>query len=133
MLKNKRMNPVFILNQMLKQKRGFTIIELMVVAGILVISITALLGSIVASYRLLQSEINKAIAALDAQYVLEKLKSESFDALSSRTDINFTNLANESINVKVTQTGQKKIVNVTVNWIENGETRSFLLSTFFSL
>ncbi len=109
--------------------KGFTLLELMVVAGILVIAITGTLSTFVNASLLNQANRNKAIAANDASYVLEKLKRTPYSQLASYTDANFTGLDNESIAVTVTTLSNAKNVVANVTWTEREAERSFSLGT----
>ncbi|MDD5347246.1 MAG: type II secretion system protein [Candidatus Omnitrophica bacterium] len=116
----------------IRKRNGLTLLELMVVAGILVVAITALLSSFIHSFILNTANVNKAMAASDAQYVLEKLKNVTYADLASYTDTNFTNLDDEAIAVAVTGSGQSKSVVANVTWTEQGRQRHLELSTLVS-
>ena len=113
----------------LKKRRGLTLLELMVVAGILVVGITGLLASFVGSFILNVSNNNKSIAATDAQFVLEPLFGGSYSDVVSSTNTGFTNLPDEIINVTVSAISGGKNIVVTVNWMERGAQRSFEIVT----
>ena len=115
---------------------GFTFLELMVAVGILVVAITGLLSAFINASLLSQANRNKIIAVNDAQYVLEKVRTNpDYDAPGSYNVSNFTNLnlASESIFVTVSSpSANKKNVVANVTWIdERQQTRSFNLITQF--
>jgi prepilin-type N-terminal cleavage/methylation domain-containing protein len=114
-----------------KSSSGFTLMELMVTAAILVVGVTGLLGAIINASILGQASHNKAVAVNDAQYVLEKLVDGTYADLSSHTDGNFTglNLNNESVFVSVSEASGIKTATVYVNWSESEKTRSFNITT----
>ena len=118
------------------EKSGFTLLELMVAAAILVISITALLASFINSYLLNEASNNKAIAANDAQYVLEKLKNMTYDEISSCSaccmDYGFSNLPDECIEVIVAENGDVKEVTADVSWTDRGFQKNFNITTRFA-
>lgn len=113
-------------------KKGFTLLELMVVAGILVIAITGLLASFISSYFLNQTNNNKAMAVNDGQYVLEKLKDLTYGNITSYTDYNFSNLDNETIYVTVSEASNVKTVIANVTWTERQRQRYFNIITRFA-
>lgn len=117
--------------QQKKLNAGFTLIELMVTAGILVVAITGLLSAFISASFLSQENHNKVIAVNDAQYVLEKLIDVTYGDLSSYTDANFTNLNldNELIYVDVSEASGVKTATVYVNWTERQKTKSFNITT----
>jgi prepilin-type N-terminal cleavage/methylation domain-containing protein len=110
---------------------GFTLMELMVTAAILVVGVTGLLGAIINASILSQASHSKVVAVNDAQYVLEKLVDGTYADLSSHTEDNFTglNLNNESVFVSVSESSGIKTATVYVNWNEREKTRSFNLTT----
>jgi Tfp pilus assembly protein PilV len=117
----------------MKSKAGFTLLELMITAGILVVAVTGLLAAFINASFLSQANHNKVIAVNDAQYVLEKLKNLDYDSLVSYTDGNFSNLNAESIIVTVTvPSANLKNVVANVTWTEGQRQRSFALTTQFA-
>jgi prepilin-type N-terminal cleavage/methylation domain-containing protein len=119
-----------------KYKKGFTLLEMMVAAAILVISITALLASIINSYFLNEASNNKAIAANDAQYVLEQLKNMTYDEITSCSACcaayDFSNLPDECIEVESTENGNVKEVITDVSWTERERQRNLAITTRFA-
>jgi len=114
-------------------KKGLTLLEVMVVTGILVIAITGLLASFISSYVLNQVNNNKAIAVNDGQYVLEKLKNLNYENITGYTDSNFSNLDNETIHVTVSEASNVKTVIANVTWTERQQQRYFNITTRFAL
>ena len=112
-----------------RSKAGFTLLELMVAAGIIIVAITGTLATFISASYLSQANRNKSVAASDANSVLENLKSKAYDALDSDTIISFNNLPNESIAVTVTKLINEKNVVANVTWTENQRQRSFTLAT----
>lgn len=117
--------------QQKKSNAGFTLVELMITAAILIVAITGLLSAFISASFLSQANHNKVIAINDAQYVLEKLMDVTYADLSSHTDADFTNLNldNELICVDVSEAGGVKTATVYVNWTERQTTKSFNIST----
>jgi len=112
---------------------GVTLMELMVVAGILAVAITGLLAAFINASLLSRANRNKITAVNDAQYVLEKFRNMAYANITSYTDSNFTNLNNESIIVTVTQLVKKKEAVANVTWTdERQRPRSFALTTQFA-
>jgi len=121
-----------VLYTFLHHKKGFTLLELMVVTGILAIAITGLLASFMNAYLLNQANNSKAIAVNDGQYVLEKLKNLSYENITSYTDSNFSNLNNETIYVTVSEASNVKTVIANVTWTERQQQRRFNITTRFA-
>ncbi len=111
---------------------GFTLMELMIAAGILAFAIVGLMGTYISGSLMGVANRGLVIAATDAQYVLEKLKDTTYADIASYTDTNFTNLDNESIAVNVTAGTNEKDVAVNVAWTEGGRQRSYVLTTKIS-
>jgi FlaG/FlaF family flagellin (archaellin) len=114
-----------------KSNAGFTLMELMITAGILVVAITALLAAFISASLLSQANHNKVIAVNDAQYVLEKLVDGAYSDLASHTDTDFANLNlnNEAIYVDVAEASGIKTATVYVTWTEGQKTKSFNITT----
>ncbi len=117
--------------------KGFTLLELMVVTGILLIVISGLLVTFVYCLLLNESNNNLVIAAGDAQYVLEELSemkgaeyNQIDDYIADFSPAAFTNLSNETVTFPDPVFGSN-ITEVTVNvsWTERGRARDFALST----
>jgi Tfp pilus assembly protein PilV len=110
---------------------GFTLMELMITAAILIIAITGLLAAFISAAMLSQANHNKVIAVNDAQYVLEKLRDMTYNDLSSHTETDFTNLNldNELMNVVVSEASGVKTLIVNVTWTERQKTESFSITT----
>lgn len=115
-----------------KKNAGFTLMELMIVAGILVFAIVGLLGTYISGSLMGVANRGLVIAATDAQYALEKLKDMTYANIATYTDSNFTNLVNESIAVTVNEGINEKDVVVNVTWSEGERQRSYELTTKIS-
>ncbi len=117
-----------------RANNGFTLLELMVAAGILVVAITGLLAAFINASFLSQANRNKIIAVNDAQYVLENLRNTDYGNLTTYNDTTFTNLNDELITVTVTTPSANiKEVVANVTWIdERQQTKSFELATQFA-
>ncbi len=114
-----------------KVNRGFTLLELMIASAILLIALSGLLSTFVYSLLINEASNNLVIAANDAQYVLEQMKSLSYNDLEGYSPPQFNNLKDETISDPVvTQVSQGlKQVTVNVDWTERGNARTFSLST----
>lgn len=111
--------------------RGFTLLELMISAGILLIALSGLLSTFVYSLLINETSSNMVIAANDAQYVLEQMKSVAYNDLESYSPPQFSNLENETISdpsVTLVRSGLKQVT-VNVDWTQRGKARTFSLST----
>lgn len=116
------------------KRKGFTLLELMITSAILLISIAGLLTVYVNALILDETSRETIIAANDAQYVLEQIKSVAFANIGSYASPTLTNLTNESIpnpTVTTISTRVKQVV-VTVSWTgKRNRPRSFSLTTRF--
>jgi len=111
--------------------KGFTLLELMVATAILVFVITGLLATLVYCILLNETNNNLVIAANDAQYVLEQMKTLAYDELDDYAPQQFTNLPNETIadpQVNEIKSGIKEIT-LNVSWLERKRQRNFSLSS----
>ena len=113
--------------------KGFTLLELMISAAILLIALSGLLSTFVYSLLINETSGNTVIAANDAQYVLEQIESlpNPYDDVGSYLPPQFNNLESEDIpkpTVITVRSGLKEVT-VNVNWSERNKTRSFSLST----
>jgi type II secretory pathway pseudopilin PulG len=120
--------------------RGFTLLELMIVAGILLIAILGLLATFINCMFLNESNKNLTIAVNDAQYALEQIKSIAFNQISNFINnfnpTQFSNLNNETITFPSPSYGAKiSEITVNVSWKERNEPnpRNFQLSTRIAL
>lgn len=114
---------------MRKNRRGFTLLELMVTVGLLVFVIAGIYSSFVGAVLLNNANANLVQAANDAQYVLEQLKGVSFSQLSSYTAPAFANLENENVTVQKNIGYRIAEVVANVSWTEHSRNRSFELTT----
>ena len=117
--------------QQKKSNGGFTLLELMITAGIMVVAITGLLSAFISASFLNQACRNKVIAVNDAQYVLEKLINVTYSDLTTHTEDDFAdlNLNNEIVSVGVSEASGIKTATVYVNWTDRGQTKSFNITT----
>jgi prepilin-type N-terminal cleavage/methylation domain-containing protein len=110
----------------IKNKNGFTLIELMIAVAIIVMVATGSMLSFVQLMILSDSGVNLTIAANDAQYVLEHLKAAGgYVAIPSYSAPVFDNLPNETIANLAT-------IAVNVSWQEKKQTKNYSLSTCFA-
>ena len=116
----------------LTRRTGFTLVELMLAAAILVIAILGLLAVLIHSMLMNESNNNLATAVNDAQYVLEQIKGLPYvNITSSYSPPNFT-INNENITPGVTVSNisdDLREVTVNVSWTERQRSRSVQLST----
>lgn len=117
--------------QMKSYCRGFTLIELMVSTGILLIAISGLIVTFISCILMNESNNNMVTAVNDAQYVLEQIKELTYDDMDDYAPPTFTNLHNENIpepTVVEIASGIKEVT-VSVSWTERQRNRAFALST----
>jgi len=108
---------------------GFTLLEVMLAAGILIFAIAAVLTGFIYTAVQVTANQNMAVAITDGQHVLEKLKDATYSSIAGYTDTNFTSLSNESIRVTVTTAGNIKLVLANVTWLEGRRLRNYVLQT----
>ncbi len=108
---------------------GFTLLELMVVVGVLGVVVTGLLGASISCLLLNESNNSLVKAVNDAQYVLEQVKGLPYSSISSYSVPLFNNLTNED--VTITSSVGLNIAEVTVNvsWTERQRGKDFSLTT----
>lgn len=118
----------------LLNKRGFTLLELVVVVAILSVTVLGLLASYI--YCILLNEYNSSlvIAAGDAQKVLEEMKNLAYGSLQDYVDNfqadRFINLPGELVTFSGTDiSGSIAEVVVNVDWTQRGASKNFSLST----
>ncbi|MDD5108265.1 MAG: prepilin-type N-terminal cleavage/methylation domain-containing protein [Candidatus Omnitrophica bacterium] len=113
----------------IRNKKGFTLVELMVAVAITLLVIVGSILSFVQLIFLADSSVNLTTAVNDAQYVLEQLKGVSYGAISGYTAPVFHNLPGET--VALIRSVGVNLANLTVNvsWQEKNQTKSFSLST----
>lgn len=114
--------------------RGFTLVELMITAGILTIVLSGLLATFVSCILMNESNNNLVIAVNDAQYVLEEIKGLAYEDINNFINnfnqFQFIILHDERITFPDPDIGTR-IAEVTVNvrWTERGRVRNFSLPT----
>lgn len=115
-------------------KEGFNLIELLVAVAIILIVLVGTLLAFVQLMLINESSRNMVIAANDAQYVLEQLKNEAYEDLSSYAPPTFNNLTSEPVTPTLIWNIGANIAIVTVNisWQERQNERNFSLSTCFA-
>jgi len=118
-----------------RNKKGFTLLELMVSTAILLVALVGLLSTFVYSLLINETSHNFVVAANDAQYVLEQIESlPTFDLIDTYSPPQFDNLENETVAnpiVTLIRSGLKEVT-VNVSWTEKGRAKTFSLSTRFA-
>jgi len=126
--------------------KGFTLMELMIAAAILILALVGLLGVFIGSFGLVESAENLTIAVNHAQSVVEQMRDYNIPALV--TSQNWTTwaqadypsgggcntLQSESIQATYpsgTSADPLEIM-ITVNWSEAGRQRSVELTTLLA-
>jgi len=112
-------------------KKAFTLLELTIAVAITMVVISSSLIVFVKCITLNESNANLVIAANDAQYVLEGMKSLAYNDIDSLCALPLlTNLDNEAISLNVQEIySDVKEVTCTVNWREKSRLRNFSLVT----
>lgn len=111
--------------------KGFTLLELMIAAAILLIVISGLLACFVYCILMNESNNNLVIAVNDAQRVLEEVRGLAYTAIDTYEPSDFTKiLNNEQIDFSYSPLGSGiKEVTIDVSWIERQRQRNFQIST----
>lgn len=114
-----------------KNKKGFTLIELMVAVLITALVVMGSLLSFMHLMILADASANLTIAVNDAQLVLEQLKRIPYGSILSYVAPDLSNLPNDSEAITLTRSVGENLatVSVSVSWLEKGHTRSYVLST----
>lgn len=122
-------------------KNALSLVEVMISAVLFLTVVSGLFTSIVNCMFLNQSNANTITAALDAQYILEEIKSLTYSDITvtylntNYPSANFNNLDNESLSYTVNDivggSNVRKEVVVEVSWNERSRSREFKLSTRF--
>lgn len=114
----------------IKNKRGFTLTELILTVAITLLVITGSALSFVHLMFLADSSVNLTIAVNDAQYVLEQIKSEPYTSINSYSVPELKNIGSSEIITLNRNVGANlATLTVDVNWLERNQARSFSLST----
>lgn len=113
----------------IKNKRGFTLAELILTVAITLLVITGSALSFVHLMFLADSSVNLTIAANDAQYILEQLKGVAYGEISSYSAPVFYNLPGEAVTLSRSVGANLATLTVDVNWLERNQARNFSLST----
>jgi Tfp pilus assembly protein PilV len=116
--------------------KAFSLIEVMIAAAILLISIVTLLFIFVSCGVLNESNGNLITAAVDAQNVLEQIRNLSYsqidDFIDNFSSTTFSNLDNETVAISNSETDGLMEVTVNVNWTDRGRAKNFSLTTKFA-
>ena len=115
----------------IKNKKGFTLIELMMAVSITVLVVMGSFLSFMYLMFLADASVNLTVAVNDAQFVLEQLKSTPYDSISSYVAPDLNNLPGNSEIITLTRSVGTSLATVSVNisWLEKGQTRNYALST----
>lgn len=100
--------------------------------AITVLVITGAALSFVQLVFLADSSVNLTIAANDAQYVLEQLKSTAYGSISSYSAPVFYNLPQETVTLSSSVGANLANITVAVSWQEKNQTKNFSLSTYIA-
>ncbi len=113
----------------IRNKRGFTLAELILAVAITLLVITGSALSFVYLMLLADSSVNLTIAANDAQYILEQLKGIAYEAISSYSAPVFYNLPGEAITLSRSVGANLATLTVNVSWQERNQAKNFSLPT----
>ena len=116
----------------LRNKKGFTLIELIAAVSITVLVVMGSLLSFMYLMILADASVNLTIAVNDAQFVLEQLKGTLYASILSYVAPVFSNLPNETITLSRSVGANLATVSVNVSWLEKGQARNYVLSTCIS-
>ena len=113
-------------------KKGYSLLEVVIGSGILIVVLTASMLAYVQCILLNDASNNLARAANDAQFILEQIKSLPYEDIAGYSAPAFNNLPEET--VALARSVGAKMASVTVNltWKERQINRNFSLSTYVS-
>ena len=128
------------------KKSGFTLLELMIGAAVLIVALVGLIAAYVGCFTLNESARNLTTASNHAQCIMEEIRDRNSDynitqedwTTWASTDLpdggSCNTLDNESIVVTYPSgTGANPLeILVTVNWAEKGRQRSMQAATLFA-
>lgn len=117
-----------------------TLVEMMLGASILAVGLTAVLQGFIACSGLNEASKNLVVAAGDAQFVLEQIKSLDYQTCiannfsTAYTLPVFSNLKSESVAFDPAPVIGPNISKITVkvSWMEKQTPRSYSLATYFA-
>lgn len=104
----------------------------MIAVAITILVITGASLSFVQLMFLADSSVNLTIAANDAQYVLEQLKSIAYGSISGYSAPVFYNLPQETITLTRSVGANLANINVNVSWQEKNQAKNFSLATYIA-
>lgn len=116
----------------IRNRKAFTLIELMFAVAITLLVVTGASLSFVQLMFLADFSVNLTIAATDAQYILEQLKGLAYGDISSYTAPVFNNLPQEAITLTRSVGASLADITVAVSWQERNQARNFSLSTYIA-
>ncbi len=117
----------------IKNKRSFTLVELMAAVAITLLVITGSALSFVQLMFLADSSVNLTIAVNDAQYVLEQVKSVPYASICGYSAPSLKNIgSSENIAFNCSAGANLATVTVNVSWQERGQAKNFSLSTYIA-
>ncbi|MCM8799528.1 MAG: hypothetical protein NC900_02195 [Candidatus Omnitrophica bacterium] len=110
-------------------KKGFSLLELTISIGILILVISSIYVSLVYCLILNESNYSLTIASNDAQRILEQIRQLPFDEIQNYIPTQFNNLKNETVTVDKDIEDRIAKINVTVSWDERNRKKNFSLLT----
>ncbi len=113
----------------MKANKAFTMLELMVAAAVVLITVVGVLYSLISAQLLNESNANLVAAASDAQTVLEDIKAIPYSQIGIYAAPTFTNLTGETVSLSRSTAAKFTSVNVTISWNERGRARVYVLKT----
>ncbi len=124
-----------MVQNVLLNKKGFTIIEALVSLSILAIVLLGLLAGVLKSYEIVVRNQIRDDAVKITQEILEEMRNSDFDNLPtsispiSRQIRNYSVTFTPEIDITDVIQGQVKKVSITVNWSYKGKNYSYTAET----
>jgi len=112
-----------------KTQKSFTLVEMLMATGILLLALGAILMAVVSCIVLNENNNSNVIAANDATYVLEQIKGLDYTNIAGYAAPVLTNLSGETITLTRNIGSSIAEVTVNVNWSERGRSKNFQLAT----
>ena len=114
-----------------REKKAFTLVELMLAIGILALVVTGLLMTYVSCILLNETNLNQTRAAAAAQFILERLYGRPYDGIVDEEVFAVDSLRDGEGVVYMDENNGKKEVVVEVTWVERNRDMNFKLFTIF--
>ncbi len=122
----------------LNKNKGFSLLELMIGVGILVVAVAGILAFYVACFNLTEGSRSLTVAMHDATKLMERIRVTNFSDIQTTdwaawmvSEGGFDTLPNESIGVAFANSDPIQI-DITVSWTDKGRIKTKTLTSLIS-